>query len=51
MNTLKVIIPEAIYKALLAEAAKAGISIDAVASVFLLNAVTHTCCSCSSVKK
>lgn len=34
MNTLKVIIPEAIYKALLAEAEKAGISVDAVASVF-----------------
>lgn len=35
MNTLKVIVPEEIYNALLAEATKEGISIDAVASVFL----------------
>ena len=42
MNTLKVAIPEEVYAALQAEAQKAGVSMDAVASIFLCNAVTHT---------
>ena len=45
MNTLKIIIPDEVYAALLAEAKKAGVSIDAVASIFLCHGVTHTCVS------
>ena len=42
MNTLTIVIPEDVYSALLAESKKAGVSLDAVASIFLCNAVTHT---------
>ena len=42
MNTLKVAVPKEVYAALQEEAAKAGVSLDAVASIFLCHAVTHT---------
>lgn len=42
MNTLKVMIPEDVYSALKTEASRVGMSIDAIASVFLYDAVTHT---------
>ncbi len=42
MSTLKVALPQEVYNALCEEAARSGVSIDTVASVFLCTAVTHT---------
>lgn len=42
MKTIKIALPDDVINALEAEAKSMGVSIDAVASIFLYHEVTHT---------